>query len=271
MLNVTWRRFDLSAKQLIVGHTTVSHVIYVRAVKLYIDEKLSYRRVTARCVLSVVILPMGRLKTQVRKTKVPEDGICKYGIRNYEYARVEMQVLKTQVRICNGGKRKYSNLKSILKSLRFSSLAFSVDPLSVGLDQFTCTVPDRCYTQEIGFMRRRAWVQKSQAGRCRVTVLGNCSHPLYLCLSSREIGSSPLKGCEGITAGLAESNGSLPPGLWLTSPTGWLPRTGISSGTLGSAIEYWLPLLFYFWLFTLSQKKKQSVIHFPTPFENAPH
>ena len=47
--------------------------------------------------------------------------------------------LKTQVRVCNGGKRKYSNLKSILKSLRFSSLAFSVDPLSV--DQFTCTVP----------------------------------------------------------------------------------------------------------------------------------
>jgi len=46
------------------------------------------------------------------------------------------------VRICNGGKRKYSNLKSILKSLRFSSLAFSVDPMSVGLDQFTCTVPD---------------------------------------------------------------------------------------------------------------------------------
>jgi len=31
----------------------------------------------------------GRLKTQVRKTKVPEDGICKYGIRKHEYARVE--------------------------------------------------------------------------------------------------------------------------------------------------------------------------------------
>jgi len=62
-----------------------------------------------------------------------------------------MQVRKTQVRIYNGVKRKYSNLKSILKSLRFSSLAFSVDPLSVGLDQFTCS-PDRCYTQEIGLM-----------------------------------------------------------------------------------------------------------------------
>jgi len=45
----------------------------------------------------------------------------------------------------------------------------------------------------------------------------------------------------GVTAGLAESNGSLPPGLWLTSPAGWLSRTGISSGTLCSVIEYGLP------------------------------
>jgi len=36
----------------------------------------------------------------------------------------------------------------------------------------------------------------------------------------------------GVTTGLAESNGSLPPGLRLTSPVGWLPRTGISSGTI---------------------------------------
>ena len=48
-----------------------------------------------------------------------------------------------------------------------------------------------------------------------------------------------------VTAGLAESNGSLLPGLWLTSPTGWLPRTGISSRTLRSVIEYGLPLPFY--------------------------
>jgi len=36
-----------------------------------------------------VAIARGRLKTQVRKTKVPEDGICKYGIRKYEYATVE--------------------------------------------------------------------------------------------------------------------------------------------------------------------------------------
>ena len=45
----------------------------------------------------------------------------------------------------------------------------------------------------------------------------------------------------GVTAGLAESNGSLPPGLWITSPAGWLSRTGISSGTLRSVMEYGLP------------------------------
>ena len=35
--------------------------------------------------------PAGRLKTQVglRKTRVPGDGVCKYGIRKYEYAWVE--------------------------------------------------------------------------------------------------------------------------------------------------------------------------------------
>ena len=64
-----------------------------------------------------------------------------------EYASTEYVSTNMQ-----GWKRKYSNLKSILNSLRFSSLAFSVDPLSVGLDQFTCTVPDRCYTQEIVLM-----------------------------------------------------------------------------------------------------------------------
>ena len=45
-----------------------------------------------------------------------------------------------------------------------------------------------------------------------------------------------------VTAGMVGSNGSLPPGLWLTSPAGWLPRTGISSGTLHSVIKYGLPL-----------------------------
>jgi len=55
-----------------------------------------------------------------------------------------------------------------------------------------------------------------------------------------------LLSVAGVTAGPVESNGSLPPGLLFNSPAGWLPRTGISSGTLRSVIEYRLPLsLFY--------------------------
>ena len=42
-----------------------------------------------------------------------------------------------------------------------------------------------------------------------------------------------------VTASLAEM-----PGLWLTSPAGWLPRTEISSGTIRSVIEYGLALPF---------------------------
>ena len=66
--------------------------------------------------------------------------------------------------------------------------------------------------------------------------LVNCSHPSCLCSPNSKIGSSPLKGCGGNCR--PGGNGSLPPGLWLTSPAGWLPRTGISSGTLRSVIEY---------------------------------
>ena len=56
-----------------------------------------------------------------------------------------------------------------------------------------------------------------------------------------------------VTADLAGNNGSLPPGLWLTSPAGWLPRTGISPGALRSAIEYGLPLPFTFTILRRTQ------------------
>jgi len=76
------------------------------------------------------------------------------------------------------------------------------------------------------------------------------SHPLFL---FSDVSSSPFQDCLArdsvemhsiglqllnvtlliaallmvarVTAGLTESNGSLPPGLWLTSPAGWLPKT----------------------------------------------
>jgi len=73
---------------------------------------------------------------------------------------------------------------------------------------------------------------KSQSRRCRVTVLGKLFTPIV-----------SLLRVAGVTAGLAESNGSLPPGLWLTSLVDWLPRTGISSGARRSVIEYGFPFI----------------------------
>ena len=74
-----------------------------------------------------------------------------------------------------------------------------------------------------------------------------------------------------VTAGLAESNGCLLPGLWLMSPAGWLPRTGISSRTLRSPIKYGLPLPFYTnkstLIYTVSQKSEPPK-HFATASAN---
>jgi len=80
---------------------------------------------------------------------------------------------------------------------------------------------------------------KSQPRRCRVTVLGKLFTPIVY--QTAKLVPAFLRVAR-VTAGQAESNGSLPPGLWLTSPAGWLPRTGISSGTPRSVIEYGLPL-----------------------------
>ena len=81
---------------------------------------------------------------------------------------------------------------------------------------------------------------KLQPRRCRVTVLGKLLTPIVLLFTKQQNGSSPLKGCRG--------NCSLPLGLWLTSPAGWLPGIGISSRTLRLVIECGLLLpFFYFW------------------------
>jgi len=91
--------------------------------------------------------------------------------------------------------------------------------------------------------------QKGPGSIAVATLSGNslmhCSHPSCLYSPSCHMVAALLR-VTGVTAGLAESNGSLPPGLWLTLPAGWLPRTGISSRTLCSVIEYGLPLPFTF-------------------------
>jgi len=80
---------------------------------------------------------------------------------------------------------------------------------------------------------------KSQSRRCRVTVLCKTVHTHCASVHQAAKLVAALLRTAGVTAGLAESTGSLPPGLWLTS----LPRTGTTSGTLRSVIEYWLPFL----------------------------
>ena len=82
---------------------------------------------------------------------------------------------------------------------------------------------------------------KSQPQRCRVTVL---KQTVYThCASVHQLAKlvAALLRAARVTAGLAESNGSLPSSLWLTSPAGWLPRTRIISRTLLLLIEYGLP------------------------------
>jgi len=73
---------------------------------------------------------------------------------------------------------------------------------------------------------------KSQPRRCRVTVLGKLFNTHRSSVHQAAKLVAALLRVARVTAGLAESNGSLPPSWWLTSPTGWLPRTGISCRTL---------------------------------------
>jgi len=75
---------------------------------------------------------------------------------------------------------------------------------------------------------------KSQSRCCRITVLGKLFTLILPLFTKQQKLVAALLRVAGITA-------CLPPGLWLTSPAGWLPRTGISSGTLRSVIEYGLP------------------------------
>ena len=84
-----------------------------------------------------------------------------------------------------------------------------------------------------GLRHRKAWIQIAA-----VTLSGNSLRPTVHTLCAKLVAA--LFRVARLTAGLAESNGSLSLGLWLTSAAGLLRRTGISPGTLRSAVEYWL-------------------------------
>ena len=123
-----------------------------------------------------------------------------------------------------------------------------------------CYLPWSPWWNDAKRLRRwRAWVQFASA-----TLSGNSlrqtvhTHRASVHQAAKLLAA--LFRVAGVTAGLAESNDSLPPGLWLTSPAGWLPRTGISSGTLRSVIEYGLPLPFYMQP-EVSRKRFGSELH----------
>jgi len=98
---------------------------------------------------------------------------------------------------------------------------------------------------------------KSQPRCCRVTVLGKFFTPIVPLFAKQWKLVAALLRVAMVTVRLAESNGSLLPGLWLTSPTGWLRRTGISSGTLCLVIEYGL----YYISTMISSTVISSVFH----------
>ena len=87
---------------------------------------------------------------------------------------------------------------------------------------------------------------KSQPRRCRVTVLGKLFTPVRRASvhHAAKLVAADFRVAR-VTAGLAVSNDNLPPGLWLASPTGWLPRTGIISGTLRSYNWVWATFTFH--------------------------
>ena len=87
------------------------------------------------------------------------------------------------------------------------------------------------------------WTQ-AQTARVQIAVTTQTVHTHRTSVHQAAKLVAALLRIARVTAGLAESNGSLPSVLWLTLPAGWLPRTGISSGTLRSAIEYGLALPF---------------------------
>ena len=77
-----------------------------------------------------------------------------------------------------------------------------------------------------GLRRRRAWVQIAAASPSGNSLRQTVHTHRASVHRQRKLVTAVLTVAR-VTAGMAESNGSLPPGLWLTSPAGWLQRSSI--------------------------------------------
>jgi len=84
---------------------------------------------------------------------------------------------------------------------------------------------------------------KLQSWCCRVTVLTVHTHRASVHQAAKLVAAF-LRAAR-VTTGLAESNGSLLPGLWLMSPASWLPRTRdqLRNPTLGNQV--WASFTFF--------------------------
>jgi len=68
----------------------------------------------------------------------------------------------------------------------------------------------------------------SRPPRCRVQSWASCLHTCASVTKQHNLVPDNWRWCSAageVTAGLAESNGSLPPGSWFRSPADWLPYT----------------------------------------------
>ena len=123
-------------------------------------------------------------------------------------------------------------IKSILKTLGDITVEYNLLGCVAWLDGRVVREPGLWWTSR-GFEFRPQ--------RCRMQPWGSCLHTCASVTKQYNLVPANRRWClavEEVTADLAESNGSLPPGLWLQSSSGWLPRTGISSGTLRLFTEY---------------------------------
>jgi len=76
----------------------------------------------------------------------------------------------------------------------------------------------------------KLWQESPQPRRCRASLRQTVQTYRASVHQAAKLVAALLRAAR-VTAGLAVSNGSLPPGLWLTSPAGWLQKK------LGSALE----------------------------------
>ena len=110
-------------------------------------------------------------------------------------------------------------------------VSVSLQILLVGTCRLCCSYSKRWVMSLRYWQGNRLVIHRSRvrvlAGQHCIVVLGNLLTPVCLCQQAVHFSTDQgavISFAGKVTAGLVESNDSLPPGLWLMSPAGWLPR-----------------------------------------------